>query len=67
MTLQDNTIERLALAHGRLMIDSGYADGSIRVTAPSHAEWVVSESGTTTQQTTGNFTPESFAFAREEI
>ena len=42
---QDETIERLALASGRVHVSS-YADGSARATIPSGVEYLINPSGT---------------------
>jgi hypothetical protein len=42
---QETTMERLALAHGRVAVHDGYRDRAIRVTAPNGAHWIVGEGG----------------------
>jgi len=42
---QEDTIDRLATAHGRVCVRDGYADDLVRVTAPGGAHWLVDEAG----------------------
>ena len=43
---QQDTLDLLALTHGRVAVRDGYADRAIRVTAPGGAHWIIGESGT---------------------
>lgn len=49
MTLQDATVERLALKHGRLAVREGYANGVVAVTAPDGSHFIVNEDGVPTE------------------
>jgi hypothetical protein len=42
---QDNMVEKLSLKHGRLLVRTGYADKSIRVTAPNGAHYIINPEG----------------------
>lgn len=42
---QEEAVERLVLAHGRVQVADGYTDGAVRVTAPSGAHWRVGPGG----------------------
>ena len=43
--LQQETIERIALAHDRVAVRTGYTDRAIRVTTPKGNHWIVGENG----------------------
>lgn len=49
MSPAEHTIERLALIHGRVAVKEGFADGKIRATVPSGAEFHISEDGAATK------------------
>jgi hypothetical protein len=43
--MQENVIERFGLEHGRVQVDGHYADGNVRLTVPSGAEFLVTPAG----------------------
>ncbi len=42
---QESTIDRLALEHGRVAVDEGFADGTVSATVPDGAEFRIHPNG----------------------